>query len=122
MVVTTTPRWFFWLETLWVLSYITLGIWTYIDKQPDGFELRADVYSLRVHVAVIAVALSNTALASPWCILILLIALASDIFNLVELAVYTSGVFALRTCSIIVAAYQTWLSCLFISIYLFKIK
>ena len=107
------PRWFFYLESIWVVLYLVLCTWAY--AMPDAFELRADIYSLRVHVAIIAVALSKTAMQNLFgASLIVTVALASDVFNLVELSLLPTSS-SIRAVAMAVASYQVFLTVIFIT-------
>lgn len=119
------PNWYFSLEALWVFCWASAQIWSYAISGSDTSNVafavaRADIYSLRVHVAVIAIVLSQSAFRTRWTHLMFLVALLSDTFNMMELAAYSAvrdASTGLYVYSTTIAAYQTTLTVLAWSIF-----
>lgn len=86
------PNWYFVLESIWIGCFAAAQIWSYAISSDNVATAvaRADIYSLRVHVTVIAIALSRTAFTTRWTVLLFLVSLLSDAFNLAELVGYSA--------------------------------
>lgn len=112
----------FGLEILWIIFFIITCSYAFSATTALGFvgsdDVRSDIFATRTHIGILAIITSlyyrGAARQQWWMLALILFILSNDVFNLIELAVYSriSQSTSLKILAVIMSGLSTLISLL----------